>query len=77
VKWEDFDGPSIDNARLKADLANDGDEVADLDGLDNKRSNGVANDDDDMKRAERILANAKMRLTVLILRFRELWYPEG
>jgi hypothetical protein len=77
VKWEDFDGPSIDNARLKADLANDGDDVADLDGLDNKRSNGVANDDDDMKRAERILANAKMRLTVLILRFRELWYPEA
>jgi hypothetical protein len=77
AKWEDFDGSSISNARLKADLANGGDDVADSDGPDNKRNNDVASEDDDMKRAERILANAKKRLTVLILRFREFWYPEA
>jgi hypothetical protein len=77
AKWDDFDGPSISNVRLKVDLATDGDDVVDLDGLDNnKRNSGFASDDDDMKRAERILANAKKRLTVPILRFRELWHPE-
>jgi hypothetical protein len=76
AKWDDFDGPSISNVRLEAELATDGDDVVDLDGLDNKRNNGFASDDDDMKRAERILANAKKRLTVPILLFRELWHPE-
>jgi hypothetical protein len=76
AQWDDFDGPSISNVRLKVDLATDGDDVVDLDGLDNKRNSGFASDDDDMKRAERILANAKKRLTVRILRFRGLWHPE-
>jgi hypothetical protein len=68
VKWEDFEGPSTNNARLKADLAG-GDDVADLDGLDSKHSGGVASAEDDMKRAELILANAKKRLTVQIETF--------
>ena len=63
-KWEDFDVPNARSERLKADLANEGDDVADLDGLDSKRSSGITSGDDDMKRAERILANAKQRLTV-------------
>jgi hypothetical protein len=57
---------------LKADLANEGDDVTDLDGLDSKRSSGITSADDDMKRAERILANAKKRLTVPIVPFLEL-----
>jgi hypothetical protein len=72
AKWEDFQAPSTSNARLKADLANEGDDVTDLDGLDSKRSSGITSADDDMKRAERILANAKKRLTVPIVPFLEL-----
>ena len=54
----------MSSARLKADLANEGDDVADLDGLDSTRSSGTTSGEDDMKRAELILANAKKRLTV-------------
>jgi hypothetical protein len=63
AKWEDFETLSTNSARLKADLAGV-DDVADLDGVDSKRSSGIASAEDDMKRAERILANAKKRLTV-------------
>jgi hypothetical protein len=70
AKWEDLEVPRTSNARLKADLANEGDDVAELDGLENRPSSGIASGEDDMKRAERILANAKMRLTVLIVPFR-------
>jgi hypothetical protein len=66
TKWEDFEVPTTSNARLKADLENEGDDAADLDGLDSKRSSGITSGDDDMKRAELILANAKKRLTVPI-----------
>jgi hypothetical protein len=64
-RWDDVDGPAIINDRLKADLeAEETDDSLDFDGLDSKRSSGVAVGEDDMKRAERILANAKKRLTV-------------
>jgi hypothetical protein len=66
TKWEDFEVPTTSNARLKADLEIEGDDGADLDGLDSKRSSGITSGDDDMKRAELILANAKKRLTVPI-----------
>ena len=66
-QWNDFEVPSASSARLRADLANEGDDVADLDGLDSRRSSGITSGEDDMKRAERILANAKKRLTVPIL----------
>lgn len=64
VRWEDLEAPSISNPRLKVDLANEGDDIADLDGLDSKRNSDIISGEDDMKRAERILANAKKRLTV-------------
>jgi hypothetical protein len=69
AKWEDFEVLTPSNARLKANLENEGDDTADLDGLDSKRSSGVTGGDDDMRRAELILANAKKRLTVQILPF--------
>jgi hypothetical protein len=72
TKWEDFEVLTTSNARLKADLENEGDDAADLDGLDSKRNSGITSGDDDMKRAELILANAKKRLTVPILPFLEL-----
>lgn len=65
-KWEEFEALRTSNPRLKADLAADNEDNADLDGLDSKRSSGLLNSDDDMKRAERILANAKKRLTVRV-----------
>jgi hypothetical protein len=68
-KWEDFEVPSATSARLKADLAREGDEIAELDGLDGKGASGITSGDDDMKRAERILANAKKRLTVRDIAF--------
>jgi hypothetical protein len=68
AKWENFETLNTNNARLKADLTG-GDDVADLDELDSKRSSGIASAEDDMKRAERILANAKKRLTVDIETF--------
>jgi len=69
AKWEDFEVLTPSNARLKANLENEGDDTADLDGLDSKRSSGITGGDDDMRRAELILANAKKRLTVQILPF--------
>jgi hypothetical protein len=54
-------------SRLAADLAKPDDDMTDIDGLDSKRNSLVTNGDDDMsslnQRAERILANAKKRLT--------------
>jgi hypothetical protein len=56
--------------RLKADLAAAGDDNFNLDGFGSKRdSSGINGDDENTsqalgKRAEQILANAKMRLTV-------------
>jgi len=69
TKWEDFEVLTTKNARLKADLENEGDDAVDLDGLDSKRNSGITSGDDDMKRAELILANAKKRLTVPNLSF--------
>jgi len=69
AKWEDLEVLTTSNARLKATLENEGDDAADLDGLDSKRNSGITSGDDDMRRAELILANAKKRLTVQILPF--------
>jgi hypothetical protein len=78
TKWEDFEVLTTSNARLKADLENEGDDAAaDLDGLDSKRNSGITSGDDDMKRAELILANAKKRLTVPILPFPRTLLREG
>jgi hypothetical protein len=63
----DFDTSKIMTSRLAADLAKPDDDMTDIDGLDSKRNSLVTNGDDDMsslnQRAERILANAKKRLT--------------
>jgi hypothetical protein len=63
----DFDASKIMTSRLAADLAKPDDDMADIDGLDSKRNSLVTNGDDEMsslnQRAERILANAKRRLT--------------
>jgi hypothetical protein len=77
AKWDDFEVLTTSNARLKAKLENEGDDAADLDGLDSKRNSGITSGDDDMRRAEIILANAKKRLTVQILPFLELFPREA
>lgn len=63
----DFDTSKIMNSRLAADLAKPDDDMTDIDGLDSKRNSLITNGDDEMsslnQRAERILANAKRRLT--------------
>ncbi len=64
ANWEDLNGLKTSNPRLQADLAKEEDDIADNDCLKSKRNSGFASDDEDMKRAERILANAKKRLTV-------------
>ena len=78
-RWEDFDTSNISSERLKADLANARDDVS-LDGLDSKQDNAVAIGEDDdewssaalSRRAERILADAKKRLTVRFCRSSKL-----
>jgi hypothetical protein len=78
AKWEDFEVLTTSNARLKANLENEGDDAAaDLDGLDSKRNSGITSGDDDMKRAEIILANAKTRLTVPTLSSPPLLPPKN
>jgi len=69
-RWEDFDSGPPMSEKLKADLDADADDAASLDGLENKQSGGLLSADDDMKRAEEILANAKKRLTVWYLAIR-------
>ena len=67
---ESFEGLSGVSARLKADLAAMGDDQFDLDGICGKRSSVLTVGDDEQSgqaltsRAEKILANAKRRLTV-------------
>jgi hypothetical protein len=70
LQWEGFDTRAGMSDRLKADLAAAGDDSFNLDGFGSKRdSSGINGDDENTsqalgKRAEQILANAKMRLTV-------------
>ena len=63
----DFDTSKIMTSRLAADLAKPDDDMTDIDGLDSKRNSLVINGEDEIislnQRAERILANAKKRLT--------------
>lgn len=63
----DFDTSKIMTSRLAADLAKPDEDMTDIDGLDSKRNSLITNPDDEMSslnhRAERILANAKKRLT--------------
>ena len=64
VDLEELESLRPITSRLAADLAAEADDARDLSGLESNRNSGVLGDDDDMKRAERILANAKKRLTV-------------
>lgn len=78
LQWEGFDTRSGMSDRLRADLAAAGDDNFHLDGFDSRRDSNGTNGDDEItsqalsKRAEQILANAKMRLTVSF--FLELSY---
>jgi hypothetical protein len=72
LQWEGFDPRAGMSERLKADLAAEGDDNFNLDGLGSRRNSTATNGDEEYtsqalsKRAEQILANAKKRLTVRI-----------
>jgi hypothetical protein len=63
----DFDTSKIMTSRLAADLAKPDEDMTDIDGLDSKRNSLITDPEDEVTslnhRAERILANAKKRLT--------------
>ena len=67
--WEDFDTSKMMNARLAADVARVDEEMSEADGLESKRNSTVAVPEDETnvwnQKAERILADAKKRLTLM------------
>jgi len=68
VDWENFDTSKILNARLAADLAKVDDDETDFDGFDSRRNSRMPiNTEEEMallnEKAERILENARKRLT--------------
>lgn len=70
--WEDFDSSKMMNARLAADVANAEDDLTDIEGPESKRNSVIIPPaEDEMtalnQKAEKILADAKKRLTVSCL----------
>ena len=67
--WEDFDSSNMMTARLAADVARADNEMTEIDGPGSKRNSMIAAPEDEVsflnQKAERILADAKRRLTLM------------